>query len=256
MRTRYTIATSWLVLLLCMFFVLNSGTVRTQASTSNDLKSMLAFANAAVGQSSSAAGSDTEEGKIWNRMRANADQTAAGVASPASVSTARNNIDRYIEVANAIDPKLGKILGNLCGEQGQDPVELERMIRRYGRNLVALAELKKSDPTFYSQKIHELNLDAEVVKLSRQLREIQSQPETAANLAQAEELRTYLELLMRSRLKISIRNRGHSIEQLEDHLNTLRDRLNHDQVNFDLEIERLLEKELGELDAVQAARGR
>ena len=61
---------------------------------------------------------------------------------------------------------------------------------------------------------------------------------------------------MRSRLKISIRNREHSIKQLEEHLETLRDRLNHDEVNFDMEIERQLLQELGELDAVQAARGR
>ena len=255
MRTRYTIATSWLVLLLGMFFVLNSGTVRTQASTSDDLKSVLAFANAAVGQPTSSAANPAEN-TIWDRMRSDASKSAAEVSSPASVSTARNNIDRYIDVANAIDPELGKILGNLCGEQGQDPVELERMIRRYGRNLVALAELKQSDPGFYSQKIHELNLDAEVVKLSRQLREVQSQPDSAENQAQIEELRTYLELLMRSRLKISIRNREHSINQLEEHLETLRDRLNHDEVNFDMEIERQLLQELGELDAVRAARGR
>lgn len=247
MRTRYTLATGWLVVLVSLAFVLNGGTGPTHARTADDLRSVLTVANAAVGQTGSS--------DLVDRMRQR--QSSGNVVRvdvPTAAGSARGNIDRYIEVATAIDPKLGTILSNLCAEQGQDPVELERMIRSYGHNLVALAELKKSDPEFYAQKITELNLDAEVGRLARQLTLTREQYGADSPLvAQAQ---AHLRVVMRARLDLSIANRERSIRRLDAYVDRLRDRVAHDQANFDDELARQLDQITGELDAVTAALGR
>ena len=247
MRARLTMATGWLVILVSLAFVLNSGAGSSHARTTTDLRSVLSLANAAV--------SPGNPGSLVDRMRQTQPVTVeVEVDSPAAAGSARGNIDRYIEVATAIDPKLGEILSNLCADQGQDPVELERMIRSYGHNLVALAELKKTDPKFYSEKITELNLDAEVGRLARQL--LLTEDQFGKDSPQVAQARTHLRVVMRARLDLSIANRERSIRRLDEYVDRLRDRVAHDQAHFDDELARQLDQVTGELDAVTAALGR
>ena len=245
MQTRYTMAMSWLLVLACVVFALNSGTSVSRASSSEDLKSILTIANVVAGQSGSS--------QLIEQMNA---QTQAPVtaSTPGTVDSARSNLDRYIDVAFRIDPRLGQVLRDSCSDQGQDPVELEKMIRRYGHGLVALAELQKTDPELFESKIQELSLDAEVVQLSLQLKQIvtTSGPESPEVMV----LRQHLQAAMRARLELSIINRELSIMRLNERIEKLQEDVKYDELNFERELKRQMDQALGQLDAVQAGRGR
>ena len=244
MQTRYTMAMSWLLVLACVVFALNSGTSVSRASSSDDLKSILTMANMVAGQSGS---------KLIEQMNSQA-QTQIKAATPGTVDSARSNIDRYIDVASRIDPRLGQLLQKSCSDQGQDPVELEKMIRRYGHGLVALAELQKTDPELYESKIAELSLDAEVIQLSIKLK--QAVDTTGPDSPEVIFMRQHLQAVMRARLELSIENRERSIMRLNERVEQLQERVEYDEENFEQELARQMAQALGELDAVQAAQGR
>ena len=245
MQSRYTIAMGWLLVLACTAFVLNSGTSVSKASSSADLKTILSVANLATGQ--------TSGNKLIQQMNSSG-QTPEESATPATVSSARSKIDRYIDVASRIDPKLGKLLEDSCSDQKQDPVELERMIRRYGHGLVALAELQTTDPELFESKIEELGLDAEVIQITRELKS--TIEENGPQSPEAMTLRQHLQAVVHTRLELSIANRERSIVRLTELVEQLQERVEYDEENFDLELKRQMAQALGELDAVQAARGR
>ena len=244
MQTRYTMAMSWLLVLACVVLALNSGTSVSRASSSDDLKSILAMANMVAGQSGS---------ELIEQMNSQ-NEAPLRTATPGTVDSARSNIDRYLDVASRIDPRLGQLLQKSCSDQGQDPVELEKMIRRYGHGLVALTELQKTDPELYESKIEELSLDAEVVQLSMQLKRIANASGTDSSEAKVH--RELLQAAMRTRLELSITNRERSIMRLNERIEQLQERVEYDEVNFEQELKRQMDQALGELDAVQAARGR
>lgn len=246
MRTRYTIAMGWLLALSCTALVLNMGTARSQASSTDELQSVLSLTNTFLGQSNFGE-------SFANQMNTGAESTQ-GATSPASIRSAQSTIDQYIEVANEIDPRLGKVLAQTCSQGGQDPVELERMIRRYGRGLVALADLRITDPELYERKIEELHLDAESNSLAAKLREvIESQ---GPNSQEAIQIKSHLEVVMRERLRVSISNRNRSLEQLNERIKTLEERLQYDKAHFNVELQRQMDQLIGQLDPVQAAKGR
>ena len=120
--------------------------------------------------------------------------------------------------------------------------------------LVALAELQKTDPALYESKIEELSLDAEVMQLSTQLKQIVDT--SGANSPQAMVHRELLQAAMRTRLELSIENRERSIMRLNERVEQLQERVEYDEAHFEQELERQMAQALGELDAVQAARGR
>ena len=97
MQTRYTMAMSWLLVLACVAFTLNSGTSVSRASSSDDLRTILSMANVVAGQSSSS--------QLIQQMNSPV-QSTIKVATPGSVDSARSNIDRYLDVASRIDPRL------------------------------------------------------------------------------------------------------------------------------------------------------
>ncbi len=251
MRTRYTIALSWLLVLSCTVFVLNMGTTRSAASSTHDLQTVLSLTNSLVAQNSYGQ-------SLADRMNApaTADSAAASVRSPGSnqLTSAQSNIDQYIEVAHEIDPRLGKLLTQSCSDGEQDPVELERMIRRYGRGLVALADLQTTDRVLYERKIEELHLDAETNAIAAQLR--RSIEVGGPNSNESIQLRTSLEVLMRSKLVLSMSNRERSLEKLNERIRSLRDRLDYEEANFDEELGRQMDQLMHQLDPVQAARGK
>lgn len=249
MRTRYTIAMGWLLALSCTALVLNMGTSRSHASSTEELQSVLSLTNTFVGQSNF--------GQSFANQMNTGSGPASGTASPAGVRSVRSttaNIDQYIEVANEIDPRLGKILSETCSQGGQDPVELEQMIRRYGRGLVALAELQITDPKLYERKIEELHLDAEVNVLATELRQVLEMQ--GPNSQAVVQLKSRMEAVMRLRLIASISNRNRSLQQLNERIGTLQERLQYDEDHFDAELQRQMDQLIGQLDPVQAAKGR
>ena len=249
MRTRYTIAMGWLLALSCTALVLNMGTSRSEASSStHDLKSVLSMTNSFVAQSNFGQ-------SFANEMNSDNSQ-ANSVPSPGSrqLTSARSNIDQYIEVAHEIDPRLGKLLVQSCSDGQQDPVELERMIRRYGRGLVALADLQATDRVLYERKIEELHLDAETNTIAAELR--RAIELDGPRSQDAIQLKANLQVLMRSKLKLSMLNRERSLEKLNERIMALQDRLNYEEANFDMELDRQIAEMMHELDPVQAARGR
>jgi hypothetical protein len=245
MQTRYTMAMSWLLVLACVAFALNSGTSVSKASSSDDLKTILSMANMVTGQ--------TGGSQLIQQMNSSTQEPVQAI-TPGVVNSARSNIDRYLEVASRIDPRLGQLLQRSCSDKGQDPIELEKMIRRYGHGLVALAELQSTDPDLYESKIEELSLDAEVMQLSIELKQI-----IKASGPDSSEVMIHLQLLqaaMRARLELSIENRGRSIMRLNERVEQLQERVEYDEEHFEQELDRQMSQAMGELDAVRAARGR
>jgi hypothetical protein len=245
MQTRYTMAMSWLLVLACVAFALNSGTSVSKASSSDDLKTILSMANMVTGQ--------TGGSQLIQQMNSSTQEPVQAI-TPGVVNSARSNIDRYLEVASRIDPRLGQLLQRSCSDKGQDPIELEKMIRRYGHGLVALAELQSTDPDLYESKIEELSLDAEVMQLSIELKQI-----IKASGPDSSEVMVHLQLLqaaMRARLELSIENRERSIMRLNERVEQLQERVEYDEEHFEQELDRQMSQAMGELDAVRAARGR
>ena len=70
------------------------------------------------------------------------------------------------------------------------------------------------------------------------------------------QLRTSLEVLMRSKLVLSMSNRERSLEKLNERIRSLRDRLDYEEANFDEELGRQMDQLMHQLDPVQAARGK
>ncbi len=245
MQTRYTMAMSWLLVLACVAFALNSGTSVSKASSSDDLKTILSMANMVTGQ--------TGGSQLVQQMNSSTQEPVQAI-TPGVVNSARSNIDRYLEVASRIDPRLGQLLQRSCSDKGQDPIELEKMIRRYGHGLVALAELQSTDPDLYESKIEELSLDAEVMQLSIELKQIinASGPDSSEVMVH----RQLLQAAMRARLELSIENRGRSIMRLNERVEQLQERVEYDEEHFEQELDRQMSQAMGELDAVRAARGR
>ena len=60
----------------------------------------------------------------------------------------------------------------------------------------------------------------------------------------------------RESLELSIENRERSIMRLNERVEQLQERVEYDEANFEQELDRQMAQALGELDAVQAARGR
>ena len=97
-------------------------------------------------------------------------------------------------------------------------------------------------------------LDAEVIQLSMQLKQIVNT--SGPDSPQATVHRQLLQAAMRTRLELSIANRERSIMRLNERIEQLQERVEYDEVNFEQELKRQMDQALGELDAVQAARGR
>jgi len=95
-------------------------------------------------------------------------------------------IDVCLAVAQDIDLQLA---AELRKQREEDPERFEQRLRR-SRRLIALAELWQRDPELYEQKKAELTVDAEVIRLARQVRQAYREDRTADAEALTRELRT------------------------------------------------------------------
>ncbi len=129
-------------------------------------------------------------------------------------------IAQCLEVARDVDPELADRLETIRETRSEQ--DLARAMRN-ARHLVGLAQLKTEDPQLYDVKVKSLQLDAQVDRLvdavvvSRQL-----------SGAPAAELEDQLNKLVTRQVGYSLIARGMYLRRLSDHVNGLREQLEHD----------------------------
>ncbi|MDP6601742.1 MAG: hypothetical protein QGH76_05545 [Phycisphaerales bacterium] len=145
-------------------------------------------------------------------------------------------IEQTMRVAEEVDPDLAAQLRAMCES---DPDAFERLIRRQGRRLASLVDLRQSDPDLFEVKVAELKLDAEMRRVAHDVDRIRDEfgMDSSEAAASIEELR----LLMRGRIAIGIRAQHLYIERLEQHVAAMRERLIETEENFDEVVEERLD---------------
>ncbi|MDP6541956.1 MAG: hypothetical protein QGF07_04130 [Phycisphaerales bacterium] len=141
-------------------------------------------------------------------------------------------VERVMEIAKEIDPELADRLSCMCRD---DPEAFSRLIRRQGRRLGSLVELRDSDPDLFEVKVNELKLDAEIFKTTKSIRKLGVEEEVSQ--AQIATLRG----LVRAKTALNIRKQTLYIERLERHLEGLREKLADTSARFDEVVEEQVE---------------
>ncbi len=173
-------------------------------------------------------------------------ETAASPAPSAALPPAF--IDRCLDVAEQLDRQFADELRLLCE---LDPVEFERIIRRQGPRLTGLAELKLADPGLFQKKLIELKADAEVQRLTIELRQaMASSPQEPARIKTLQQL---LRGQLRIRLGFELHNQQLYIERIEQQLESLRIRAEWERAHFDTVVEEELARLTGGADPTPVA---
>ena len=142
-------------------------------------------------------------------------------------------IDRIMEIAKEVDPDLGALLGAMCQE---DPEVFKSLIKRQGRGLGSLLQLREIDPDLFEVKLNELKLDAEILLVSNSIRELGTDEDvTQAQIAT-------LRGLVRAKTALSIRVQTLSINRLERHIAALRQKIADTSDRFDEVVEERIEQ--------------
>ncbi len=130
-------------------------------------------------------------------------------------------IDLCVEIAQEIDPHLAEQLRVL---RLQDQEKFERKLRQ-SRRLVALAELKQRDASLYELKLLEIKVDADVLRLAREVKQARREGRDYDAGLLAKELRAQV-----------ILQQGFSIRNREDYLCRLQELVQ--RLDRELEAER------------------
>ena len=145
-------------------------------------------------------------------------------------------LERVMEIAKEIDPELADRLSEMCQD---DPEAFNRLVRRQGRRLGSLIQLRESDPDLFEVKVNELKLDAEIFQVTKGIRELGVDKKTSDVQIAA------LRGLVRAKTALSIRAQTLYIERLERHLEGLRERLADTSERFDEVVEATVDELLG-----------
>lgn len=154
-------------------------------------------------------------------------------------------IGRCMEVAREVDPDLAARLEAIRRDRSEQDF---RRAMAQARHLVGLARLKEQDPKLYGVKVAELRLDAQVNHLMDQLIEARR-----ASSPAAAELEKQLEALVQRQVGYSIIARGFYLQQLDEHVKSLRDELDQDITNFGPAVQRRYHRLLDRVSAAVAA---
>lgn len=138
-------------------------------------------------------------------------------------------IDRYLDVADQIDPVLAGQLRSMCQ---LDPEGFEIVLRRLGPMLSGLADLRGSDPELYERKIRELHLEATVAALAVEARRA-AMDDSPHNAIMRDSLRAQLEAMVRAQVMTNLDNRVLFAQRLHEHLEQLDLELQVDRANVD-----------------------
>lgn len=144
-----------------------------------------------------------------------------------------NMIEHAMAVAKEIDPDLAAQLSLMCET---DPEAFQNIIMRQGRRLGSLIRLREKDPELFEVKVTELKTDAEIYKITEELRG----QDFSATQSQAK--MATLQGLVRARTAISLHAQTLHIGRLEKHLEALRQKLETTITEFDEIVEERVEK--------------
>jgi hypothetical protein len=146
-------------------------------------------------------------------------------------------VEHVMEIAKELDPELAEQLGMMCQD---DPEAFKKIVRRKGRRLASLAQMRESNPDLFEVKLNELKLDAEISQVSKSIRELGVDEEVSQ--AQIATLRG----LVRAKTALNIRVQTLSINRYERHLKALRERLADTSERFDEVVEQHIAEILGD----------
>lgn len=146
-------------------------------------------------------------------------------------------IDRYMDVAEQIDPSLAGRLQSMCQ---LDPVGFEIVLRRLGPMLSGLADLQADDPDLYQRKITELHLEATVAGIAVEARRA-AFDDSPQGAVQREAIGAQLQAMVRAQVLTSIENRDLFVERLREHLGLLELEIEADRVDIEGAVQRRLE---------------
>ena len=146
-------------------------------------------------------------------------------------------VDRVMEVAKEIDPEFAEQLTNMCHD---DPEVFNNLIRKQGRRLGSLLQLRESDPDLFEVKLNELKLDAEISLITKTIRGLGVDKEVSQG--QIATLRG----LIRAKTALRIRVQTLSIDRLENHIAALREKLADTSARFDEVVEERVQQLLSD----------
>jgi hypothetical protein len=138
-------------------------------------------------------------------------------------------IDRYLDVADQIDPLLAGQLRSMCQ---LDPEGFEIVLRRLGPMLSGLADLRGDEPELYQRKIRELHLEATVAALAVEARRA-AMDDSPQNAVMRGSLHAQLEAMVRAQVMTNLDNRVLFAQRLHEHLEHLDIEIEADQANLD-----------------------
>ncbi len=151
-------------------------------------------------------------------------------------------IDRYLDVADQIDPSLAGQLRSMCQ---LDPEGFEIVLRRLGPMLSGLADLRGDDPELYQHKIRELHLEATVAALAVEARRA-AMDASPQNAVMRDSLRAQLEAMVRAQVMTNLDNRVLFAQRLHEHLEQLDLEIEVDQANLDAIVQDRIESLTGQ----------
>ena len=137
-------------------------------------------------------------------------------------------LERVMEIAKEIDPELADRLSEMCQD---DPEAFNRLVRRQGRRLGSLIQLRESDPDLFEVKLNELKIDAEISLVTKSIRVLGV--DEAVSQAQIATLRG----LVRAKIAFRLRVQTLSIDRLEKHIAALREKIADTSARFDEVVE-------------------
>jgi len=206
--------------------------------------------NARVQETGSAAGRDTPEWFVLDD-RTTSFHSDSRLGSPTDsfrplpetaappVAMTPEFVERCLEVAAIIQPNLAEGLRAL---RERDPVAFEQRLRR-SKRLLSLADLRDRDPRLFDLKLVELRVDAEVLRLARELRQMHGQEGSAERIQTLES-----QLLGQVRLQVAftIHARTDYLCRLQEEVARLERELAQDRERPELLVEQRLRALLGE----------
>ena len=137
-------------------------------------------------------------------------------------------VDQVMEIAKELDPEFAEQLTNMCHD---DPEAFKNLVRRQGRRLGSLVQLRESDPDLFEVKLNELKIDAEISLITKSIRVLGV--DEAVSQAQIATLRG----LVRAKTALRLRVQTLSIDRLEKHIAALREKIADTSARFDEVVE-------------------
>lgn len=149
-------------------------------------------------------------------------------------------VDRYLEVARDVDPALAESLERIRAERPAEAFAVALADKHFLRSLVAL---KEEDPMLYSFRIDELRMEAKIDHLLDELAVARR-----AHAPSTAELQEQLPALVEQQMAYSLLARAQYVRRLNQHVQSLRDKIASDSGNFKQAVKDRVKELLDQVD--------